>query len=335
MTVLERIYDKARQSKKTIVLPEGPEPRVLRAARSIADKGLAAPVLLGNTYEIQAKSAEIGISLDGIQVVNPKDSPKRDEYAHTLHEMRKHKGMSYWDARTMLEDEQYYAVLMLKEGDADGEVSGAVHSTADTVRPALQVLKTQPGVSTVSSSFLMVIPDCEYCPDGILVYADCALVIDPSAEQLVEIAYSTSQTARDLADLEPKVAMLSFSTKGSAKHEFAAKVAQAAALFGEKYPDIECDGELQVDAALVPWIGEAKAPQSRVAGRANVLIFPDIQAGNIAYKLTQRLAGAQAIGPILQGVAKPVNDLSRGCSAEDIVNVTAITAVQAASRNAD
>lgn len=333
MKVVEKIFEKARHVRKTIVLPEGPEPRVLQAARSIVDQGLASIVLLGNTYEIEAKSTEAGITLDGIQVLNPKESEKRDEYAHTLHELRKHKGMSYWDARTMLEDEQYYAVLMIKEGDADGEVSGAVHSTADTVRPALQILRMQPGVSTVSSCFLMVVPDCEYCPDGILVYADCALVIDPTSDQLVEIACSTAQTAGNLADLEPRVAMLSFSTKGSAKHELAAKVAEAAAKFQDTHPDIECDGELQVDAALVPWIGEAKAPQSQVAGRANVLIFPDIQAGNIAYKLTQRLAGAQAIGPILQGMAKPVNDLSRGCSADDIVNVAAITAVQAATQN--
>jgi phosphate acetyltransferase len=330
MAAMERIFSKARKAGKTIVLPEGAEPRVLKAARMITDQGLGRVVLLGNTYEIEAKCRDAGVSLDGIGVVNPKESEKRDEYAHALHELRKHKGMSYWDARTMLEDEQYYAVLMLRQGDADGEVSGCVHSTADTVRPALQVLKTQPGVSTVSSSFVMIVPDCEYGDAGTLLYADCALVIDPGPDQLVEIAHSTAQTASTLLDMEPRIAMLSFSTKGSAKHELAGKVAEAAAKFHEMYPEVECDGELQADAALVPWIGKSKAPESSVAGRANLLIFPDIQAGNIAYKLTQRLAKAQAIGPILQGIAKPVNDLSRGCSADDIVNVAAITAVQAA-----
>jgi phosphate acetyltransferase len=329
--VLGRIWDKARKAKKRIVLPEGEEARTVVAAHKITAEGLAEVVLLGYQAEIRRIADEQGVSLDGVEIVNPRTSPKKDGYAQVLHEMRKHKGLTLWDARTQLEDEQYYAVMMVKMGDADGEVSGAVQSTADTVRPALQVLKTAPGISCVSSAFIMIVPDCSYGADGVFVYSDCSLNIEPTAVQLAEIAISAAKTAKMLAGIDPVVAMLSFSTRGSARSPLAEKVAEATQIVHEREPGLPCDGEMQADAALIPWIGEKKAPSSPVAGKANVLIFPDLQSGNIAYKLTERLARAQAIGPLLQGIAKPVNDLSRGCSADDIVNVTAITAVQAAA----
>jgi phosphate acetyltransferase len=261
--------------------------------------------------------------------VDPLKSDKFEDYVNSFYELRKTKGMTLEKAREIMKDELYWGVMMVKKGDADGMVSGAVHSTADTLRPALQILKTAPGTKLVSAFFVMVVPDCEYGHNGIFVYADSGLVENPNAEELSEIAIASAKSFRSLVQAQPKVAMLSYSTYGSAKSELTEKVIEATRLAKEKAPDLIIDGELQADAALVPSVGKSKAPGSNVAGEANVLVFPDLNCGNIAYKLTQRLAKAEAYGPITQGLAKPVNDLSRGCSAEDIVGVVAITAVQA------
>jgi len=326
---MEQIYARARAAKKTIVLPEGKDARVVKAAAEIYRRGLAIPVILGDTNSVNRVAQENDVNLSGIEVIDPATSPKRQQYAQTLYELRKHKGLTPDQAYELAGDILYYGVLMVKAGDADGEVSGATHPTPDTVRPALQVLKCAPGVNIVSSFFVMIVPDVPYGENGLFIYADCGLVINPSASELAEIAVCSGQSFSKLFGLEPRIALLSFSTKGSASDPLVTKVVEATRLAKEKAPDMIIDGELQVDAALVPWVAEKKAPGSPVSGRANVLIFPDLQAGNIAYKLTERLAKAEAYGPILQGVAKPVNDLSRGCDVEDIVNVTAITAVQA------
>ncbi len=326
---MELIYARAKDAKKKIVLPEGTDVRVVTAAASVRDRGIATPVILGVPADVQKLASDNDVDLTGIEIIDPATSPKRKEYAATLFELRKKKGLTEEQAYELAGKSLYYGVLMVKAGDADGEVSGATHSTADTVRPALQVLRTAPGIGIVSAFFVMIVPDCPYGEDGLFLYADSGLVINPNAQELAEIAVCTGRTINTLFDVEPKVAMLSFSTKGSAKDPLVDKVVEAARLAKEKAPDMLIDGELQGDAAIVPWVGDSKAPGSPVAGKANVLIFPDLQAGNISYKLTERLAKAEAYGPILQGIAKPVNDLSRGCSAEDIVNVTAITAVQA------
>ena len=326
---MQKIYARAREAKKIIVLPEGVDPRVVKAAADARAKGYGAPILLGKPDDVRELARENDADISGIEIVDPETNPKRRQYADMLYELRKHKGMTPEEAYRLAGDTLYLGVLMVKAGDADGEVSGATHSTADTVRPALQVLKTAPGISVVSSFFVMIVPDCPFGDEGLLLYADSGLIINPTAPELAEIAVCTGNTMKTLFGVDPIVAMLSFSTKGSAKDPLVDKVLEATRLAKEKAPDMLIDGELQADAAIVPSVGKSKAPGSTVAGKANVLIFPDLQAGNICYKLTERLAKAEAYGPILQGIARPVNDLSRGCDSNDIVNVVAITAVQA------
>jgi phosphate acetyltransferase len=326
---MEKIYARARAANKRIVLPEGMDHRVVHAAGDISGHGIATPILLGKPDEVFKIAREHRVDLSDIEVIDPATSPKRQAYADTLYELRKNKGMTPEEAYRLAGDTLYHGVLMVKAGDADGEVSGATHSTADTVRPALQVLRTAPGISCVSSFFVMIVPGSPYGEAGLLLYADSGLIINPSAQELAEIAICTGHSMKTLFGVEPQIALLSFSTKGSAKDPLVDKVVEATKIAQERAPDMMIDGELQADAAIVPDIARRKAPDSKVAGTANVLIFPDLQAGNIAYKLTERLAKAEAYGPILQGIAKPVNDLSRGCDSEDIVNVAAITAVQA------
>ena len=327
--IRELIHSKARAAQKTIVLPEGSDPRIVTAAVESRKRGLAKTILLGSEQEVQAAASKAGVMLDGVPVIDPGLSENADQLAGQFYELRKNKGITLEDAKATLCDPPYYGTMMVHAGEADGLVSGAIHATADTVRPALQILKTAPGVSIVSSCFVMIIPDCEYGENGVFIYADSGLIINPSADELAEIALTSARTMRALLDIEPRVAMLSFSTKGSAEDPLVDKVIKATQIAKQRDPNLLIDGELQADAALVKWIGERKAPGSPVAGKANVLIFPDLNAGNIAYKLTERLAKAEAYGPILQGVRKPVNDLSRGCDAEDVLNVIAITAVQA------
>ena len=329
MSMMERIRSKARQNPKRIVLPEGDEPRTVRAAARVREEGLAVPVLLGNAERIRAEAEASGTDPDAVEIRDPASDSRTAEYAETLYELRKAKGLSREDARKLALDPMYFGMLMVHRGDADGLVSGASHTTGDMLRPALQIIKTRPGISIVSSSFLMNCANKSLGEDGLLVYADCVVVPNPTAEELAQIAVSTAETARILCGFaEPRVAMLSFSTKGSAKHELVDKVRRATELAHGLAPDLTLDGEMQLDAALVPEVGQSKAPGSPVAGRANVLIFPDLQSGNIGYKITQRIGGAECFA-VLQGLAKPCNDLSRGCSVEDIVNTVALTAVQA------
>ena len=328
MNVIERIREKARLNKKRIVLPEGDEPRTVQAAAILRDEGLAAPILLGNAEAIRAAAERTGTDISGIETVDPALSPKGRVYADALFDLRRAKGLSREAAAALAADPMYFGVLMVKLGDADGLVSGAVHTTGDMLRPALQIIKTKPGISVVSSSFLVNCPNRDLGQAGLLVYADCVVVPCPTAEELAQIAVSAADTARVLCGMEPRVAMLSFSTKGSAKHPLADKVRRAVEIAHEMAPELPLDGEMQLDAALVPEVGMLKAPGSPVAGRANVLVFPDLQAGNIGYKLTQRIGGAECFA-VLQGLAGPCNDLSRGCSVQDIVNTVAITAVQA------
>lgn len=330
MKFLEQISERARKDIKTIVLPESSDIRTIKAAAMVQEKGIARIVLVGKEQEIKKLAGDLDISK--AIIVDPETSPDFDKYANTLYELRKAKGMTPEKAREVIKDELYWGVMMVKMGDADGMVAGAAHSTADTLRPALQILKTAPGTKLVSSFFVMEVPDCEYGSNGTFIYADSGLVENPNADELSEIAISSARTFKNLVQDEPVVAMLSYSTYGSAKSELTQKVIDATKLAKEKAPDLLIDGELQVDAAIVPSVGASKAKGSPVAGKANVLIFPDLNCGNIAYKLTQRLAKAEAYGPITQGIAKPVNDLSRGCSAEDIVGVIAITAVQAQAK---
>lgn len=333
MGLMQVIWEKSKSDKKLIVLPEGAEPRTVKAAEIIKREGLADVVLVGNEEKILSVAKQEEANIDGIMIVDPVKSEKYESYVNTFYEMRKSKGVTLEKAREIVKDEIYFGTMMVKQGDADGLVSGAIHSTGDLLRPALQIIKTAPGISTVSSSFVMEVPNSQYGDNGLFLFADCAVNPNPTAPELASIAIATAKTAKALAGIEPKVAMLSFSTKGSAKHELVDKVIEATRLAKEQAPDIMIDGELQLDAAIVPKVAELKAPGSSVAGKANILVFPDLQAGNIGYKLVQRLAGAEAIGPICQGFAAPVNDLSRGCSVEDIVNVVAITAVQAQGAN--
>ena len=317
---LQRMKDKAKADKKKIVLPEGEDERVLEAAREIASEGLADLIILGDPDKID---------IDGVTVVDPKRGEKHEEYAQKFAELRAKKGVTIEQAREQLDDATYYATMMVKMGDADGLVSGACHSIANTLRPALQILKTAPGTKLVSAFFIMCTGQEEYGENGTLLFADCGLNIAPDADQLSEIAISSAATWKSLMSDEPVVAMLSYSTMGSAGGDTAEKVQEATRLAKEKAPELALDGDLQLDAALEASVGLLKAPNSKVPGNANILVFPDLAAGNIGYKLVQRFAKAEAYGPVLQGIAKPVNDLSRGCSAEDIVGVVAITAVQA------
>ncbi len=317
---LNTMKEKARADVRTIVLPEGEDPRTIEAARQIIDEGLAKLVILGDPASID---------VPGATVLDPKTAPKHDEYAQAFAELRKKKGVTLEQAMAQMDDATYFGTMMVKMGDADGLVSGACHSTANTLRPALQILKTAPGTKLVSSFFIMCTPATEYGEEGTLLFADCGLNIAPDADQLSEIALGSAVTWQQLIGSTPKVAMLSYSTMGSAGGDIAQKVQEATRLAKEKNPDLALDGDLQLDAAIVASVGELKAPGSTVAGSANILVFPDLGAGNIGYKLVQRFAKAEAYGPILQGIAAPVNDLSRGCSAEDIVGVVAITSVQA------
>lgn len=330
MSVMEKILAKAKSDMKHIVLAEGTEPRTVQAAASINREGIARVTLVGNVDQIRQVAADKGVDLTGVNMVDPAVSPAAEGYAQKLFTLREKKGMTMEKANELVRGNTlYYGTMMLKCGDADGMVAGAINSTGDVLRPALQIIKTAPGISTVSSCFIMELPGSSYGEDGVLVFGDCAVNIAPTAEELASIAMSTAETARSLVGFEPKVAMLSFSTKGSASHDRVTLVQEATARVKELAPDLEVDGELQADAALVASVGALKSPGSRVAGHANTLIFPDLAAGNIGYKLVQRLAGAEAIGPVIQGIAMPVNDLSRGCSVEDIVCVAAITAVKA------
>jgi len=330
MKLSQLIREKAKKNPKIIVLPEGEEPRMIKAAETIINEGLASLILLGREESIKSKAQELGVELaNEIKIINPKDSRKLKEYAESYYQLRKNKGMSSDEAYQLLENPLYFGALMVYHDDADGLVAGSVNATGDVFRPALQTIKTAPGINIVSSSFVMVVPDCPYGEKGIIVFADCALNPEPNAEQLADVAIASAATGKALVGFEPRVAMLSFSTKGSGKHPLVDKVIEATKIAKEKKPELLIDGELQADAALIPSIGERKAPNSKIAGKANVLIFPDLHSGNIAYKLIERLAKAEAIGPISQGMRKPVNDLSRGCSAEDIVNVVAITVLQA------
>lgn len=330
MAYIDIIKDKARMDKKTIVLPETNDKRTLIAASQIMQEGIANIIMVGNEEKIMDGAGWLEVDLTGVKVVDPETTEKLDEYVNLLYETRKAKGMTPEKAREiLLKDYLTFGVVMVKANDADGMVAGACHATADTLRPALQILKTAPGVKLVSAFFLMDVPDCEYGDNGTFLFADCGLNQDPTAEELAAIAESSARSFKSLVGSKPIIAMLSHSTKGSAKHPLVDKVAEAVKIAHEQYPQLCLDGELQTDAALVPSVAKSKAPGSEVAGKANVLVFPNLDAGNIGYKLVQRLGGADAYGPMLQGIAKPVNDLSRGCSWEDIVGVVALTAVQA------
>ena len=330
MSFIESIKQRAKQNIKTIILPEAEDKRVLEAASKVIAQGFAKVILIGNKEQVEKDSKENNIDLSGVEIIDIKSSTKKQEYAQKLFELRQAKGMTEEEASKLIEEPIYFGMMMLKNGEADGLVSGAAHSTSNTLRPALQILKTAPNTKLVSAFFVMCVPNCEYGEHGTFIYGDSGLNQNPNADELSEIAISSAKSFRRLVEAEPKVAMLSYSTYGSAKSELTEKVIEATKLVKEKAPDLLVDGELQVDSAIIPEVSKSKAPGSPIEGNANVLIFPDLNAGNIGYKLTQRLAKAEAYGPLCQGIAKPVNDLSRGCSADDIVGVVAITAVQAA-----
>ena len=327
-TFLESIKERAKKDKKTIILPESMDRRTFEAAETVLKEDIANIIIIGTPEEVEENSK--GLDISKATIINPYTYEKTEEYLNLFVELRKSKGLTYEEAKaTALGDYMYYACLMVKAGDADGVVSGACHSTANTLRPSLQIVKTKPGVKLVSAFFVMVVPDCEYGADGVFVFADSGLEQNPDPEKLAAIAECSAESFELLTGKEAYVAMLSHSTKGSAKHADVDKVVEATKIVKEKCPNLKVDGELQLDAAIVPSVGSSKAPGSEVAGRANVLVFPDLDAGNIGYKLVQRLAKAEAYGPVTQGIAKPINDLSRGCSADDIVGVVAITCCQA------
>jgi phosphate acetyltransferase len=331
MNLLDNIKKSAQKHNKRIVLPESLEERTLKAADIILHEKIAQVILTGNPDEIKAEAAKHQLkNLDKAIIVNPKNHDKKEQYIDLLVELRKKKGLTRDEAAKLVEDPLYLATLMIKSGDADGEVAGAENATGDVLRPAFQIVKTKPGISVVSGAFLMILKDKEFGENGLLVFADCAVHPNPTDKELAEIAVATGATTRAIAGFEPRIAMLSFSTKGSAKHEMVDKVVSATQIAQEMDPSLKIDGELQADAAIIETIGKKKAPGSEIAGKANVLVFPTLETGNIAYKLVQRLAHAEAVGPVLQGMAAPINDLSRGCSVSDIVNLVAITANQAA-----
>jgi len=331
MQLFERLTLRAKANIRRIVLPEGNEIRNIKAADRILEEGLANIILLGNPDEIKATAAELNLqNISKATIINPKDEAAIDKYAPLFFELRKKKGISMEDARRFTSDELYFGCLMVKAGDADGMVSGAIHTTGDVLRAAFQVIKTEKGIDTVSGAFIMLLPEhSPYGTNGLMVFADCAVVPEPDAHQLAQIAVCAARTAAEVAGIEPHVAILSFSTKGSAKHERVDKVIEATKIAHEMAPQIDLDGELQSDAAIVPTVAQLKAPASSVGGKANVLVFPSLEVGNIAYKLVQRLAGVEAVGPLLQGLAAPVSDLSRGCSDTDIYKTIIMTANQA------
>ena len=331
MGLFEKLTSKAKQNRQRIVLPEGTEPRTLTAADRLIVEELADIILIGNPAEIKAAAAELGLTnISKAKIVNPADEKVLNKYAPIFYELRKSKGITMEDAYKTAANPLYLGCLMIKNGDADGQVAGALNTTGNVLRAAFQVIKTKPGIDVVSGAFVMLLPEnSPFGTDGILVFADCAVLPDPTSKELAQIALSAADTARDIAGIEPKIAMLSFSTKGSAKHERIDKVIEATELVREAAPSLVVDGELQADAALVPGVAKSKAPGSPVNGEANVLIFPSLETGNIAYKLVQRLASVQAVGPILKGLAAPVNDLSRGCFPEDIYKTVIITCNQA------
>ena len=329
MSFIEDIKEKAKNNIKTIILPEAEDIRTLKATEQILKEGFADIILIGNKEETRKLAQDNNINIEGVKIIDPITSEKFSEYANAFYELRKAKGMTLDEAKEILKDNVYFGMMMVKMGDGDGLVSGACHSTSDTLRPALQILKTAPGTKLVSAFFLMIVPNCEYGENGTFIFADSGLNEYPDSDSLSEIAISSSKSFKQLVGKESRVAMLSYSTYGSAHSPLTDKVVEATKLLKEKAPDLICDGELQLDAAIIHEIAKSKAPGSPVDGKANTLIFPDLDAGNIGYKLVQRLAKAEAYGPLCQGIAKPVNDLSRGCSAEDIAGVVAITCVQA------
>ena len=329
MDLIQDIIDRAKANPQHIVFPEGTEERTLKAADRLLRDGIVRITLIGDPYSIRSRAHDLGLrNIEKATLLDPKKHAKKQAYIDLLLQLRKSKGLTEEQAAILVEDPLYLGCLMIKAGDADGELAGAINATGDVLRPALQIIKTTPGISCVSGIFMMFLPHGDYGDNGLLLFADCAVMPNPTASELAQIAISSAESARAIANIEPRIAMLSFSTKGSAHHEMVDKVVEATRLAKEQAPDLQLDGELQLDAALVGKVASLKAPGSPVAGKANVLIFPTLEAGNIGYKLVQRLAGAEAVGPVLQGMAAPVNDLSRGASVEDIYKMAAITANQ-------